>query len=217
MLKVFEYQQQYLVAFDYTDGELMVNATQMALPFGKKPNHFLRLTSTNDYINALEKRVAKSQLVKVIYGDNGGTWMHRKLALRFAQWLSPEFALWVDEQIEELLTKGRASLSASPLDILKQQVAILEDQERRVSALETSVTQVRAKVENINTDYYALSGYFVLRGRRFDLTKTEAQQYGKKLTRASGMNGHVVRKTYHEKYGSVNTYHVDVLKAVLGF
>jgi len=33
--------------------------------------------------------------------------MHRKLALKFAAWLSPEFELWVYDRIEELLLEAK--------------------------------------------------------------------------------------------------------------
>ncbi len=125
MLTVMQYQPEHTIAFDLKNGQLMVNATQMAKPFGKQPTHFLRLEATSQYIEALKKRYANShsgnydtqsdrvaipQLVQVVNGDNGGTWLHQKLALRFAQWLSPEFAIWVDEKIEELVTTGRTEI-----------------------------------------------------------------------------------------------------------
>ena len=36
-------------------------------------------------------------------GNNSGTWLHPKLAIDFARWLSPEFAVWCDAQIEQIL------------------------------------------------------------------------------------------------------------------
>src|SRR5690606_41784448 len=41
--------------------------------------------------------------LKTKRGNNGGTWLHPKLAVRFAQWLDIDFALWCDEQIDHLL------------------------------------------------------------------------------------------------------------------
>jgi hypothetical protein len=35
--------------------------------------------------------------------NNQGTWIHQKLIIFFARWLSPEFAVWCDLQIEEIL------------------------------------------------------------------------------------------------------------------
>lgn len=40
--------------------------------------------------------------------NGGGTWMHPKLAVRFAQWLDVDFAIWCDEQIDRLLRGDQA-------------------------------------------------------------------------------------------------------------
>ena len=48
----------------------MVNATEMAKPFGKLPNDYLRLTSTKQLIKAITRksRIAKNQLVTILRG-----------------------------------------------------------------------------------------------------------------------------------------------------
>lgn len=215
---VMQYQSEHTIAFDFNNGALMVNATEMAKPFGKKATHFLRLDSTEQYIDALKKRVAISQLVKVVHGDRGGTWFHQKIALRFAQWLSPEFAIWVDEKIEELLTKGRTEIApASPLSLARQMLEAMEIQEQRITTVESTVKRIEAKVTNINDDYFSISGWYRMAVRQWDLSNTEAQQLGKRLAKESAMNGFTVHKVHDAKYGLVNTYHKDVLKSVLGF
>lgn len=53
----------------------MVNATEMAKPFGKSPKDFLKTEQTKRFIEALSevKKILSSDLVRVVYGDNGGT------------------------------------------------------------------------------------------------------------------------------------------------
>ncbi|WP_038180567.1 KilA-N domain-containing protein [Xenorhabdus bovienii] len=49
-------------------------------------------------------RLAKSTgLVKTRAGIYGGSWLHPKLAVRFARWLSVDFEIWCDEQIDALI------------------------------------------------------------------------------------------------------------------
>ena len=77
----------------------MVNATQMAKPFGKRPAKWLELPSTKEYINKLKyirekkpksenRTLAHSQLITSIKGGNDaslrGVWMHEDVALEFA-------------------------------------------------------------------------------------------------------------------------------------
>ena len=89
------------------------NATAAAEKFGKRPNDWLSLPSTAEYMQALVRRYGNIPYVKTARGGNqrtntrksgiGGTWLHPKLAVRFAQWLDTDFAIWCDEQIDELL------------------------------------------------------------------------------------------------------------------
>jgi phage antirepressor YoqD-like protein len=40
-----------------------------------------------------------------------GTWFHRDVALEFARWLSPVFAIWCNDRIYELLTTGYTTMN----------------------------------------------------------------------------------------------------------
>lgn len=112
---VFTYQGNP-IAFDFGDGHRMINAAEMAKPFNKTPNHFLRNRQTQNYINELARfaNLQSDQIVRVINGgQHYGTWMHEKLALKFAAWLSPQFELWVFDRIQELLLRGYTQLPAA--------------------------------------------------------------------------------------------------------
>lgn len=93
---------------------VLVNATQMAKPFNKRCNDLISLKSTNELIHSLSAKtgIPATELVSVNQGgSNQGTWMHEDLALVFAQWLSPEFYLWCNDRIKELLTTGVTTVS----------------------------------------------------------------------------------------------------------
>ena len=92
--KVFSYKGN-LITFS-NDGTVMVNATEMAKPFEKSATHWLRNQSTQEFISTYAelRNCNSTDLVKVTHGDNGGTWMHEDVALEFARWLSPAFAIW---------------------------------------------------------------------------------------------------------------------------
>lgn len=75
---------------------LFFNATEIAKQFGKEVFDFLRLDSTNRYIeliiaDKLKPISNRDMLIKTIRGRNGGTWLHHEIALEFASWLSIEF------------------------------------------------------------------------------------------------------------------------------
>ena len=110
----FEYNGM-MIPFALTGNDVMINATQMAKPFRKRIIDWKRLPSTQEYLNALLK-VGFSHLDQLIVSEWGGsnlegtrgTWMHRLVAIEFARWLSPEFSIWCNMKIDEIINQGYA-------------------------------------------------------------------------------------------------------------
>lgn len=122
---------------------LMVNASQMGKSFGKSPKDFLKTEQSKRFIEALSevKKIHSSDLVRVIYGNGGGTWMHEDVALEFARWLSPVFAIWCNDRIKELLTKGSTTLGNTP-----DNSSELSDALKRIEALTSQLEETRAEI-----------------------------------------------------------------------
>lgn len=137
----------------------MVNATEMAKPFGKFPWKWLELPSTKEYIRALSENrsLAYNQLVVSVKGGNDtskrGNWFHEDVALEFARWLSPQFAIWCNDRIKELMRYGMTattqtidSILADPENAIKLLTA-LKDERKKVSDLESKLNSQASKVE----------------------------------------------------------------------
>lgn len=99
------------------DGIVYVNLTEFAKPFpGKNLTQIVNSLEIKEYCRALSELQNYSSVDLLIVSKGGdvskqGTWAHQKIALRVAQKLSPEFAVWVDTKIEELLTTGVTTVS----------------------------------------------------------------------------------------------------------
>lgn len=94
------------ITFRIIGGELMVDATRMAKPFGKRPSLWLRLPVTRKFIRIIQ-REKKHPIVTSKGGrNNGGTYIHEDLAIEFARWLSPAYAVWCNNRVKELLCQG---------------------------------------------------------------------------------------------------------------
>lgn len=78
------------------------NATAAAEKFGKRVGDWIDLPSTKEYMEKLNTRYS-GILMNAKRGKNGGTWLHPKLAVSFARWLSVDFAIWCDEQIDIII------------------------------------------------------------------------------------------------------------------
>lgn len=111
MGKVFSFNGNE-VTMRLQDGTVYVNLTEFAKPFpGKNLSTIINSQEIKDYCKALTEIKNFSSVDLLIVSKGGdvskqGTWAHQKVALRVAQKLSPDFAVWVDTKIEELLTTG---------------------------------------------------------------------------------------------------------------
>jgi hypothetical protein len=121
------------INFEVSDKNVMVNATEMAAVFGKKPDDFLKTKQTKAFINeccrdenyyellGLKKEdfrinleYRKNHFLRVVHGGrHNGTWMHRILALKFAAWLDFAFELWVFKTVDYLLFGSVGTLRVS--------------------------------------------------------------------------------------------------------
>lgn len=96
------------VLFDIKD-DVMVNATQLAKIYGKRPNDYLSLPATNQLINTITRKygIAENQLIRTERGGiSPGTWMHRLIVVDFCQWLDIDLKLWCTEKLDELMRYG---------------------------------------------------------------------------------------------------------------
>lgn len=111
IIQKFESQE---IAFDLFRGDLMVNATEMAKPFRKRVDVYLKTKQTKALIEALiEDRISESNYHQLVVveseilttkeGQHGGTFMCEDLALAFAMWLSPDFHVWVLKTVREII------------------------------------------------------------------------------------------------------------------
>ena len=78
-----------------------VNATAMCKANGKHLPHYLANGRTTEYLQALSGSVGiPTDLLKVSIGNGPnhlrGTWIHPRLAVDLARWISPSFAVWMD-------------------------------------------------------------------------------------------------------------------------
>ena len=232
-LKKFEYDG-IPISFEFSDGNKMINATEMAKPFGKPVANFLRLKETKDYIDLLEERYSDvniaREVLRVIKGGDAtevlqGTWMDEKLALKFAAWLSPRFELWVYDRIQELLTTGKTEVRefqpTGVIQSLRLIVEKLEDQEilnekvrGELDQAAQRLDELEAKIVSVDENYYTIAGYCTLHKIPCPLDK--AKEWGKAATALSHTKGIAMGTAHDERYGRVKTYHREVLEETIG-
>lgn len=142
------------ISFSNTDG-VMINATEMAKPFGKQVTKWTNTQTAKDFIQELSevRNCTSADLVRVVKGGNKqqGTWMHEDVALEFARWLSPKFAIWCNDRIKELLSSGVATVSDDD-DIIAQAMNVLQRRlDEKTQRLQLAESQLQEQNHQIQT------------------------------------------------------------------
>lgn len=92
-----------------SDGWL--NATKTAENYDRIAYDYLNSEKTKEYIEALAEHLdcKVEDLQTTNESDTSefeqGTFLHPKLAIDFARWISPRFAVWCDEQVANILNQ----------------------------------------------------------------------------------------------------------------
>lgn len=146
------------ITFELANGDVMVNLTDVAKAFPEKNlSTIVNSKEIKQYVARLAaiKNFIASDLLKV---ENGvGTWAHQKVALRVAQKLSPDFSIWVDTKLEELLTTGISTIRNDDeailhaMQVLQQRVEAskrqLENAQKQIELQDTQLKAQAPKVE----------------------------------------------------------------------
>jgi KilA-N domain len=144
-----------------------INATDIAEQYGKRLDSWMKSPDTIEYIAALrtfigeqgithESWVAETKLVKAVRGR--GTWLHPKLAVAFARWIDPRFAVWCDMQMGTII-RGKddwRKLRHANASVTKVANSILQ-QVREAQGKETESHHYSNEARLVN---WALSGEF---------------------------------------------------------
>lgn len=122
----------------------------MAKAFDKRPIIWLQSKSTEEFLNELSKvrNLTLADLVQVTRGgDNPGTWMHEDVAMEFARWLHPGFAIWCNDRIKELMKHGITATEATIENILSDPANTI----KILQALQTE-REEKAKLQSVNKE-----------------------------------------------------------------
>lgn len=91
-----------------------IDATKMCKAAGREFKDYNRLKSTEAFLNELsaEVKIPTSELVQSVSGGNPqvqGTWVHPRVAIHLAQWLSPRFAVLVSGWVYDWMSGKKAT------------------------------------------------------------------------------------------------------------
>lgn len=223
-----------LVAFDNSNG-VMVNATEMAKPFGKRVSDWLSNQYTKKFIAELtvtrKSATADYQAVIIRQGgdpQNQGTWLHEDAALEFARWLSPKFAIWCNDRIKELLTKGVATAANDDeailhaIQVLQKRVEDSKARQRELEAANTALAEKNSQMaQTITTNApkvlfagtVAESSTSILVGELAKLVAKKGVDVGQnRLFEWLRQNGYIMKKNGNKNYPTQRSIDLGILE-----
>lgn len=140
-----------------------INATASAAALGKsKLDNFLASTGYLEYAEAVAKvcslEIRELKRTVIGKGKEQGTFLHPKLAVQFARWVSPAFAFWCDERVGELIQ----ALRETPYRIHEartKKLQLLGRTETEIAARHEGVAHRLAFTNRLKTSGVKGSGY----------------------------------------------------------
>jgi hypothetical protein len=163
--------------------------TDMAKACGKEFKEWNRLNSTSDLVCVLSRKVGipTSQMLQVKQGTrNAGTWGHRKVAIAFATWCSPEFFSVVIDWADDVMSKGghisesatSEQLEALKIEIIEKEniIKALAGENKRVTRINKECSELDAKLAFI---VQAIVDGVCEQMSQFDLSLMSSKKYKK--------------------------------------
>jgi hypothetical protein len=94
---------------------IMINATALCKAGNKKFHDYIRLKTTQEYLQTLEavEGIISTDIMHIVQGgipSNQGSYIHRLVAIDLARWISPLFAVQITKWVDKLLMTGKVEL-----------------------------------------------------------------------------------------------------------
>lgn len=113
---VLQLSKEQTFTIPFKNGKIiMINATALCQAGNKKFHDYIRLKSTQEYLQALEsvEGIPSTNIIHIVQGgnfNNQGSYVHRLVAIDLARWICPRFAVQITKWIDELMMTGKVHL-----------------------------------------------------------------------------------------------------------
>jgi len=133
--------------FEVVNGQ--INLTKICKHFSKNINDWTKTKQTKAFLAIFASSKAETNIILSVKGGDGeqGSWTsYREVALKLAQWISPEFEVFCIQKLDELFQKGKTELKPTKelttIDILELATGEIQ---RLKSQLETTTKTLEHK------------------------------------------------------------------------
>lgn len=124
-------------------------------------------------------------------------------AKRFKHWITSEV-------LPQIRKTGSYGVAKTPTEMLILMAQEMDRQAKAVSEVKEDVKRLESKIMTVPNEYYTVAGYANLKGKRIDVTR--ANQIGRYAANLSRKWGYEIGHVSDARYGTVNSYHMDILR-----
>lgn len=113
---VLQLSDEKTCTIPFTNGKVvMINATALCHAGKKKFHDYIRLKTTQEYLQTLEsvEGIPSTDIIHIVQGgpsEKQGSYVHKLVAIDLARWISPRFAVQITKWIDELMMTGKVEL-----------------------------------------------------------------------------------------------------------
>lgn len=122
-------------------------------------------------------------------------------------------AIFTAKYIERFHEMQNALQPKSQLEILQMSINQLVEQEKRLNSVESRLDLIEAKTTTSPNEYFTVAGFATIRKQKIDVVT--ANMLGRKAAKLSREYGYDIGKVSDPRFGTVNTYHVDILNKIM--
>jgi len=137
-----------IAMFEVEKETQLVNITKIAKVFGKNVNDWSKTAQTQGFLKEFKEKYPDTTEIVSKKGGSGeqGTWVHRKIAIKFAAWINPKFEIWCMDKLDELFQTGTTSLYNFP-KTFGEALRLYADEVDRTERLTKELDEAKPKVE----------------------------------------------------------------------
>jgi prophage antirepressor-like protein len=122
-----------------------------------------------------------------------------------------KFKHWITSEVLPQIRKtGSYGVAKTPTEMLVLMAQELDKQSKAVLEVKEDVKRLESKIMTVPNEYYTVAGYANLKGKRIDVTR--ANQIGRYAANLSRKWGYEIGHVSDARYGTVNSYHMDILR-----
>jgi anti-repressor protein len=108
----------------------------------------------------------------------------------------------------------RSTAPLTEIEILQRSLGLLIEQQKKVEAIDERVKAIENRPEiNAPVEHFSILGYCHNIGKQISLN--DAKSYGARCRKLCNQLGFVIGKVSDPRFGSVNTYPLDVLRVII--